>query len=229
MAAHKEKIFVQYPMDVVMQATRQVTTELKWRLLSQDAHKLVIQEPPPPSAGLTPTSKIEATIQQLSDSIGIEVSASFLGFGGSAQAHVQEQARDWITRLHRNLDLIGTPEQQEERRRQEQIETAKKRDAEMRAAREAQEERRALEERLDNARREQAALKQSREPKREKPSDVPYTPPAPAMPVQVIPAAVPLPVGGSLAEELEKLAKLRDQGILTEEEFKHTKMKLLGL
>lgn len=50
-----------------------------------------------------------------------------------------------------------------------------------------------------------------------------------AAPVAAAPAAVPAGGGGDLNSELERLAALRDQGILDAEEFTAAKRKLLGL
>ena len=56
---------------------------------------------------------------------------------------------------------------------------------------------------------------------------------APAAPSQPAPAAEPAPQAGggseSYIEELEKLAQLKDQGIITDEEFQAKKRQLLGL
>lgn len=53
-----------------------------------------------------------------------------------------------------------------------------------------------------------------------------YYEPAPAP----APAAAPAPAGGGIpVAELQQLANLRDQGILTDEEFAAQKAKLLGL
>ena len=55
---------------------------------------------------------------------------------------------------------------------------------------------------------------------------------APAAPTAAAPAAAaPAPAGGSpdYMEELQKLASLRDAGILTDEEFNAKKAQILGL
>jgi hypothetical protein len=52
-----------------------------------------------------------------------------------------------------------------------------------------------------------------------------YAPPPPP----AAPAGPNLGVGDDTIEELKKLAALRDQGILTEEEFTAQKKKLLGI
>jgi hypothetical protein len=43
------------------------------------------------------------------------------------------------------------------------------------------------------------------------------------------PEAAPPPAGGDMSAELERLATLRNQGVLTDEEFAAAKAKLLGL
>ena len=53
--------------------------------------------------------------------------------------------------------------------------------------------------------------------------------PAAAAAPAVAPAAAPAPAAPSYIEELEKLAVLRDQGIISEEEFGAKKAQLLGL
>jgi hypothetical protein len=55
-------------------------------------------------------------------------------------------------------------------------------------------------------------------------------PPAPAAPVYAAPAPTAGDAGGDqLTTELQRLAGLRDQGILTEAEFTAAKSKLLGI
>ena len=49
-------------------------------------------------------------------------------------------------------------------------------------------------------------------------------PPPPAPPVAPAPAAAP-----NLADEIQRLASLKDQGILSEDEFAAAKSKLLGI
>ena len=51
-------------------------------------------------------------------------------------------------------------------------------------------------------------------------------PPAPAAPPEAQPAAPP---GDDYAAELQKLASLKKQGILTEEEFQAKKKQVLGI
>jgi len=43
------------------------------------------------------------------------------------------------------------------------------------------------------------------------------------------PAPPPAPAGGDMTDELERLATLRSQGVLTDDEFAAAKAKLLGL
>jgi hypothetical protein len=52
-------------------------------------------------------------------------------------------------------------------------------------------------------------------------------PPAPAAEVPAAPAAAP--AGDDLASQIQALGQLRDQGLLTEEEFSAKKAQLLGL
>jgi len=52
------------------------------------------------------------------------------------------------------------------------------------------------------------------------------TPPAPAAPAA--PSAPPAPAAPSVTTELERLADLRDKGVLTEAEFQNQKKKILG-
>jgi hypothetical protein len=51
-----------------------------------------------------------------------------------------------------------------------------------------------------------------------------------AAPAPAAPAAAPAPAGGesSLIEQLKQLGELKDQGVLTEDEFAAQKAKLLG-
>jgi len=51
-------------------------------------------------------------------------------------------------------------------------------------------------------------------------------PPAEEAPVQAAPASA---AGGDYTQELEKLAKLRDEGVITPEDFEAKKKQLLGL
>ncbi len=43
------------------------------------------------------------------------------------------------------------------------------------------------------------------------------------------PGAAPTPAGGDYVAELEQLAKLRDQGVITAEDFETKKKQLLGI
>jgi hypothetical protein len=52
---------------------------------------------------------------------------------------------------------------------------------------------------------------------------------APAAPVAAAPAAAPAEPEPSYLDELERLANLRDQGIISDEEFDAKKKQLLGL
>jgi hypothetical protein len=53
--------------------------------------------------------------------------------------------------------------------------------------------------------------------------EAPQAPPAPA------PAAAPAAGGGDYTAELEKLAKLRDEGVISAEDFEAKKKQLLGV
>ena len=53
--------------------------------------------------------------------------------------------------------------------------------------------------------------------------------PAQAAPVQAAPVAAAAPAQDDTVAQLEQLAKLKDQGILTEEEFTAKKAQILGL
>jgi len=48
-------------------------------------------------------------------------------------------------------------------------------------------------------------------------------------PAQPAPAAAPAAAGGDYTAELERLAKLRDEGVITAEDFDAKKKQLLGL
>lgn len=52
---------------------------------------------------------------------------------------------------------------------------------------------------------------------------------ADAMAAQQPPPPAPAAAGGDSIEQLERLAKLKEQGILTDEEFSAEKAKILGL
>jgi hypothetical protein len=59
------------------------------------------------------------------------------------------------------------------------------------------------------------------------PAEGEEAPPEEAPPAQAAPA--PAPAAGDYTEELEKLAKLKDEGVITAEEFEAKKKQLLGL
>lgn len=67
--------------------------------------------------------------------------------------------------------------------------------------------------------RRQAARWQQQEYEEQAQYAAPPPPPAPAAP----------PAGGGMTEELERLASLRNQGVLTDDEFASAKAKLLGI
>lgn len=67
--------------------------------------------------------------------------------------------------------------------------------------------------------RRQAARWQQQEYEEQAQYAPPPPPPAPAAP----------PAGGGMTDELERLASLRNQGVLTDDEFASAKAKLLGI
>jgi len=56
-----------------------------------------------------------------------------------------------------------------------------------------------------------------------------YAAPPPQQYAAPPPAPAPAPAGGDMTAELERLATLRNQGVLTDDEFAAAKAKLLGL
>ena len=230
MAAYKEKIFVNYALETVMMAAEHTVTEMKWKLLSEDRSKISIREVPLHNNTLALPAQIDMKIQQLSDSVGLEINGSLAGFGGGPTEQIKMDVKDFIERLHKNLDKIGTPEQQAERRIEAQRIAAEQREAAIKATQELEAERRAAEERAEQYRQaRQREVEERVVSKRAKPtdaySDAPVATAAPvAVPVMPVSSGAP-----SLSEELEKLGRLHQQGILTDDEFKQAKHKLLGL
>lgn len=231
MSAYDEKFIVQNPLETVAAACQMAVAEIGWKVLTQDRTRTVIREVAMQDRGLTIPTQIEIKIRGLSQATGVEVHGSQIGFGAATTAHIHEQVSDVIARIYKHIDGIGTPAQQEQRRLEAEKQAQERRQAEMETARQLEAERREAEERAEAHRVARAQAQEQREAERRaalKAAQEMPPPPAPQA-VSYTPPPAASSSGGGLAEELEKLARLREQGILTDEEFQHAKHKLLGL